>query len=163
MYAAAQTVGLLKSSNGGSTWAVVDTAAGFQNQTLLAVAVHPTDPTQVLLATSSNIWQSTNSGTSFSNVAAYSPVWMAYNPLVPSNVYASIADSQGGFLYSSTTGASWTIPDNIYIYPSQYVFHPTYSNVVFTAANQYTGASYTTVYVMWSILPAMAVGSKVLP
>lgn len=148
VYAAAQTVGLLKSS-GGLTWASVDASAGFQNLTLGGVAVNPCNPNQVLLSAGSSIYQITNGGISFAT-GPYLPLWIRFNPLTCTNVSASIGDWQGGFLYSNTSGASWTIPQNIYIYPTQYAFHPTYSNVVFAGAEQYTGASHDTVYIMWS-------------
>ncbi len=150
LYAAAQTAGLLKSGDGGLTWAVVDTAAGFQSQYLQGVGVHPSDPDQVLLSSGSNIWRSTNGGVSFSSAASYGPGWIRFNPLNPNNVYASIADWQGGFLFSGSAGASWSIPQSIYIYPHDYAFHPAYSNVVLAGAEQYTGAAIDTTYIMWS-------------
>ena len=172
VYAAAQTVGLLKSGDGGSTWTAVGGSYGFQNQPQNqgGVAVDPANPNHVLLSSGSNIWQSTTGGVSFTTVSSYTPRWIRFNPLTPANVTASIGDWQGGFLFSNTGGASWTIPQSIYIYPGQYGFHPTYSNVVFAAAEQYTGAAHDTPYIMWSNTggnggwqQSAAVGSGSLP
>jgi hypothetical protein len=150
IYAAANTAGLLKSANGGSTWVPLGTPESFASLPMGGLSVNPSNPNQVVVNAGSNVWESNDGGNTFSAVAAYTPYWIRFNPAAPADVTASIADWQGGFLFSGNGGSSWSIPQNIYIYPTNYIFHPSYANVVLTPANQYTGASMTTSYIMWS-------------
>ena len=81
---------------------------------------------------------------------ANGPSWMRFNPHTPTVVNASVSDWQGGFLRSTGTGASWSVPYFWYIYPLGYDYHPTLPGVVFSVANQYTGGALTTLHVVWS-------------
>ena len=158
VYAGVQTVGFLKSGDGGATWNPIGTAQGLQNHAVGGIAVHPNDPSTVLVGTqagndttTANIWFSSDGGSTFSAVAnGYAPGMFRFNPRNPNLVNTSIQDYQGGYLYSTNAGMTWAVPAFVYIYPGDYVYHPTLSNVVFSIGNQYTGAPLTSLYVLWS-------------
>lgn len=149
MYATADTVGVLKSTDTGSTWAPVGANAALQNLGLGGIAVSHTDPNTTVVSAGGNLKRSTDGGSSFGDVAAYS-AWLQFSPLDSSKALASIADWQGGFLYSGNAGISWSVPQSIYIYPGTYAFHPSNPNIVMTFANEYTGAALNSLYIMWS-------------
>ncbi len=148
-YAGAETVGLVKSTNGGATWSTVGTSQNFQNVSLGAVAISPSNSNQVLVS-STAIMKTIDGGNTFAPTTSFATGRIKFNPLNSSNVSASIGDWQGGFLFSGDGGTSWQVPQFIYTYPSNYTFHPTFSNIVFTVTNTYTGQSSDTVNVMWS-------------
>ena len=158
VFAGVQTEGYFRSADAGVTWSSIGAGQGFQNHVIGGIAVHPHDPTTVIVGTtagldtnSSNIWRSSDGGSTFSTVAnQYAPASFRFNPQNPNLVNTSIADWQGGYLYSTNTGASWFVPASVYIYPGDYVYHPTFSNVVFSVGNQYTGAPLTSLYILWS-------------
>src|SRR5208337_3040429 len=75
------------------------------------------------------------------NYALDGPGSIAFNPKNPSLVNASIQDFQGGFLYSKDGGSTWGVSDSTYVYPGNYAYHPTLSNIVFTRGSEYTGAA----------------------
>jgi hypothetical protein len=85
----------------------------------------------------------------------FSPSFFGFNPLNARLVNASVSDWQGGFLASQDAGATWTTPSELpfggYIYPGDYVFHPSFSNIVFSVGNHYTyGEPFDDVHVLWS-------------
>jgi Chitobiase/beta-hexosaminidase C-terminal domain/Clostridial hydrophobic W len=153
IYVGAQSVGVLKTTNGGGVWTTV---AVPQEEILSGLACHPQDPSIILISGygsgASTIWKSVDGGMSLSAVAnGYSPGVIAFNPTNPNLVNASIGDWQGGILDSSDAGTSWTVPSFWYAYAGPYVYHPNRSNIVFTVANQYTGAAINTVNLAYSI------------
>lgn len=154
IYAAAQGAGYFKSADGGTTWSPIGTAQGFQNMYVGGLGVHPQDPNVLVTSASGNFsggtWRTTDGGASFTQVSGYGSGWYRFNPLIPSNVSASIGDSQGGFLFSSNAGATWRVPHRQYIYPGNYDFHPALPNVVFGVGSEYTGYPVTSLYLMWS-------------
>ncbi len=154
MYAAVSAMGYLKTSDGGETWGLVGTGMGFESHTLGSVAVHPEDPD--VMVTGSNdgaprTWRTVDGGASFALThSTYRAGNFRFNPQAPNYVHGSVSDSQGGFVRSSDSGASWAVPYSRYIYTRRVDFHPDYPNLVFTGANQYTGAPVSTLYVLWS-------------
>ena len=158
IYVGVQTIGFMKSSDGGATWNLIGTGQNLQNLSLVALGVHPQDSNTLLVATAGGgdasnnvIWRSADGGSTFTQtIHGYAPGELRFNPLSPNFVSASIADFQGGFLFSSDIGSTWSVPAPQYIYPGDYVYHPKFSNIVLTVGNQYTGAPRDSVYTMWS-------------
>jgi Bacterial Ig domain len=155
VWAGVQGTGFLKSTDGGASWTAVGTAEGLGSQWLGAIAGHPYDPAVAAATTSDDagghLWKSADGGATFTQTATgYAPRWIRFHPHTPSVVNASVSDWQGGFLRSTDTAASWSIPYSWYIYPLNYDYHPTLANVVFSVADQYTGAALTTLHVVWS-------------
>lgn len=151
LYAAAQGVGYVKSADGGLSWTSI---GNMSHHSVGAVAVHPQNPNIMVTASydgTTRLWRTADGGTTFSATSTgYGPWHLRFNPLDPSYVHGPISDWQGGFLRSADAGATWSVPYWWYIYPTNFVFHPTLPNVVFSVAFQYTGAAQNTLWVVWS-------------
>lgn len=155
VYAGVQGMGFLKSTDGGMSWALIGMAQGLENDWIGAITAHPGDPDVIAATTSNNagghLWKSTDGGAAFTETAAgYYPRWIRFNPHTPAVVHATVSDWQGGFLRSTDTASSWSVPYSWYIYPLDFDYHPTLANVVFSLGDQYTGAALTTLHVVWS-------------
>jgi photosystem II stability/assembly factor-like uncharacterized protein len=120
--------GILKSSNGGSTWTLVGTDV-FSRRTISKIVVDPTDPNTVFaaigalatngLADNTGIWKSSNGGVTWTNttasistVAAYSDV--AMDPADNLTLYAAVGTpgiepsrTANGVYKTTDGGASW--------------------------------------------------------
>ncbi|MFZ1086775.1 MAG: MBG domain-containing protein, partial [Terracidiphilus sp.] len=156
IYAAEYATPLMKSMDAGGTWSFVGSV--FSNQLMNSVACDPQDDSLVLTSTypagapGDIAWKTTDGGATFHQVLSnYAVLDIAFNPHNPNLVNASTADSSGGYLYSSDAGDTWSVPDNTYMYPGQYAYHPTLPNVVFTTDSQYTGASVGNAYISYSV------------
>ncbi len=131
--------GFYRSTNGGSTWTAV--GGGVINNTVIAVAIHPTNANTVVVGTSGgglyrttdggNTWTAVNTGVSDTTI--YS---VAISKSNPSIVYA------GGYMWvyrSSNGGASWANADSSF--PAYYVeglaIHPTSSDRVWIGINRF--------------------------
>jgi hypothetical protein len=95
--------GLYKSTNGGSTWAIINNTS--QCCTLGGwVAVAPTG-SDVYIANSLGFWQSTNGGTAFTETLANTTLTgLSVTPNAASNVY--ITENATGVFRSTTNGSS---------------------------------------------------------
>ncbi|MCK5786686.1 MAG: T9SS type A sorting domain-containing protein [Candidatus Sabulitectum sp.] len=60
---------LFKTTNGGSSWSEI-AAAGYAGGTPYHMAVHPTDPNRIAVASSGGLYSTTNGGTSWSKVTS---------------------------------------------------------------------------------------------
>ncbi|HUB77239.1 MAG TPA: hypothetical protein VMB03_00515 [Bryobacteraceae bacterium] len=103
--------GILKSSDGGATWAVLGTQ--FSGTWIGAIAVSPANPQVVLVAGWGGIFRSANGGITWKSVlpgAMGSAV--VFNPANPSTVWAGMGESFGdgtnGIYQSSNGGVTWT-------------------------------------------------------
>ena len=129
--------GFYRTTNGGGSWEAV--GAGTINGTVIAVAIHPTNPNIVLVGTSGDgAYRSTDGGNSWTKVSSgltdstYFSV--AFAPSNPSVAY------MGGYewIYRSTDGgATWANADSSF--PTYYVeglaIHPTQPETVLVGAN----------------------------
>ncbi len=93
--------GLIKSTDGGASWSIVEDLEGIPVQD---VSYHPTDPLKMVLATQAGkVFQSTDGGDTWSEVNG-PPLsnigWITYNPYKPSEVWVSLMGAVG--LYKST-------------------------------------------------------------
>ena len=131
--------GFFRSTNGGSTWTAV--GGGVINNTVIAVAIHPTNANTVVVGTSGgglyrttdggNTWTAVNTGVSDTTI--YS---VAISKINPNIVYA------GGYMWvyrSTDGGASWANADSSF--PAYYVeglaIHPTSSDRVWIGINRF--------------------------
>lgn len=112
----AQTMGIMRTTNGGSSWTPVGVAQ-FGNQVVTRILYHPDNPSIVLALTAGStgdIWRSTDSGATWTATNAPSGNWddIDYGP-ISNNVRELYAvggnDSAGGRIVRSTDkGATWT-------------------------------------------------------
>ncbi len=99
------TVGLLKSTDGGTTWN--PTGLSFnapQYKMMSRVIVDPTNANIIYVATTGGIYKSTDASASFTKVLTGSFQSMELKPGTPSTIYACGVE----FYYSTNSGTSWT-------------------------------------------------------
>ncbi len=99
------SLGVLKSTDGGNTWASTGLSWTVQNQrTTSRILIHPTTTSTLLVATSNGIWRTTDGGTNWTQVRTGSFKDIKYHPTNPSIVYAA-----GTTFWRSTDGGiTWT-------------------------------------------------------
>ncbi len=96
------SIGVLKSTNGGATWAVTGlTAIPSTNLLIRRLIINPTNPQIVLAATNGGIYRTTNGGTNWSVVSGINAYDLEFKPGDPNTVYAS-----GAYFYLSTNGGA---------------------------------------------------------
>lgn len=93
VYAGVRTGGILKSSDGGQTWATAN--AGLTNLDMYALAVDPHNPQVLFASTQGGVFRSTNSGAR----------WQLFNRGLPAGGVAAFAiDPAGHTIYAGTQG-----------------------------------------------------------
>lgn len=102
-----KSVGVLKSTNGGVTWAetglswqVINLARGYK------LAIHPSNPAILFAATTEGLYKTTNSGSTWSVVQTGDFRDFEFKPFDPTIAYASTNNS---FYRSTNTGDTWTL------------------------------------------------------
>ncbi|MCH8902697.1 MAG: T9SS type A sorting domain-containing protein [Bacteroidetes bacterium] len=114
-----ESIGILKSTNGGSTWSTTGLTWSITSQKVIRrLLIHPTNPQILLAAASDGIWRTTDGGTTWTNVQ--SSDWfidIEFNPGNPSTVYATTYDDNGSaeFHRSTNEGLTWTA---LWVFPS---------------------------------------------
>ena len=102
--------GILKSTNGGSSWTL--TTGPFNQVSIGGLAVHPTNNNTVLAATTAGLYRSTDGGSTWSLVLSGAATAVVFNPSNGNTAYAAIGyingSSSNGIYTSSNQGASWT-------------------------------------------------------
>jgi len=151
IYAVVHQEGVLRSADSGRTW---DTT-GFSRIGISTVATHPTNPNIIFVdgwdpTTRTGIWKSTDGGITWRAVYGEGAHHVAFHPLDPSKMFASIGDTPGGILMSTNGGESWFNPQWHYIYPSEYAFHPTDPDKIWVGYSQYWGPSVNRMGVAYS-------------
>lgn len=96
-------VGVLKSTDGGSTWATIQ--GPFLNNHIGGIAVDPNNSQNVLAAFEGGIERSTDGGSTWTQVFANNTDRVLFDPKNPGVAYASGVDS---VLKSTNSGATWT-------------------------------------------------------
>lgn len=104
------SIGVYKSTNGGTTWSATGlTYLTTASKLVYRLLVHPTN-TQILIASTSNgIYKSTDGGTSWAQKNANSVVDLEFKPGDPTIVYGSSRNFGDGYFFKSTnTGDNWS-------------------------------------------------------
>lgn len=142
-YSNPYTLGLMKSTDGGTTWNNTSLQFLYSDQpTIQRVLIHPTQPNILLVSvgavngTPKGIWRSTDNGTTWNNVYGGSKYDMEFNPGNPNIVYAS---AYGYLLRSTDAGATWSTMTST-VFPSSGL---TSAKIAVTPANP------NVVYVQW--------------
>ena len=99
--------GLLKSTDGGTTWATTSLPIGSFNL-IHRVLINPNDPSILLVATSSDLYRSTDSGATWSVASTLYFRTMEFKPGDPNTVYAATYNN-ANFYRSTDAGATWAI------------------------------------------------------
>jgi len=100
-------VGVLKSTNGGTTWAETGlTAVVLGNARGYKLAMHPSNSSILFAVTGSGIFKTVNSGTTWTEVQSGSFRDFEFKPGTPATAYASTSTS---FYRSTDTGDNWTL------------------------------------------------------
>ena len=100
-------VGVLKSTNGGATWAETGlTADDLGGQRGYKLAMHPSNSSILFAVTGNGIFKTENSGTTWTQVQSGNFRDLEFKPGSPATVYASTSNS---FYRSTDTGDNWTL------------------------------------------------------
>lgn len=106
------SIGVLKSTDGGSTWSTTGlTYTVSQKKILSKILVHPSTYSTLYVAGTDGILKSTNGGTTWTNIYSAKAVYdIEFKPGDPTTIYASTKDYSGAplILVSTNSGSSWT-------------------------------------------------------
>ncbi len=98
--------GILKSTDGGTSWNATAFAYSVQNFVIVSrIIVHPSQPNIVIAASSNGIYKSTNGGANWSQKYSSSTKDMVMVPSNPNYLYAT---SGGTIVRSTNAGETWT-------------------------------------------------------
>ena len=97
---------LLRSDDGGATWATLPSAALAATGGVLALDAHPTDPEGVFAATANGLWRSEDAGATWSATRLTGSPVTTVRQLDGGTLWAFIVGA--GLQRSSDGGASWT-------------------------------------------------------
>lgn len=104
------SIGVLKSTNGGTTWNTTGLSfAKNLGKKVFCLAIHPSDNSMLFASTSDGILKSTDGGTSWVNKSIY-PVWrIAFKPGDPTIMYGAgeVYSGSQWFARSTNTGETW--------------------------------------------------------
>jgi photosystem II stability/assembly factor-like uncharacterized protein len=100
-------VGVLKSIDGGATWALSNTGMG--NRVVNALLMHPSNPNILIAGTTNGVYRSINGGATWTIAAGGltggDVMDMAFHPTAPDTVYAFRSSNQ--FWRSIDNGINW--------------------------------------------------------
>jgi hypothetical protein len=107
----AQSIGVLKSTNGGTSWSSTGlTWVAGNYKYIRQMAIHPSSTSTLLAATNDGLYRTTNGGTSWTKVVSGDFYDVKFKPGTPATIYAATENK----LYRSTdTGASWSVSSTI--------------------------------------------------
>ena len=112
LYGDTKSIGVLKSTNGGSTWSATGLNWNVTSEKLIRrLIINPSNPQILIAAASDGIWRTTNGGTTWSNVQSGYFMDLEFKPTDPTIVYASTYDASGGnakIYLSTNSGGSWS-------------------------------------------------------
>lgn len=102
------SVGILKSTDGGVTWNTTGlTFTLSQQRTVNRLLLHPTNSSILYAATSIGVYKTTNAGSSWSVITSNVYADMEFKPGTPATIYGS---NYNGDIYRSTNdGSTWTM------------------------------------------------------
>ncbi len=106
------SVGVLKSTDGGSTWSTTGLSyTTSQKKVLSKMLIHPNTTSTIYVAGTDGILKSTDSGVSWTNIySSETVIDLEFKPGDPTTIYASTEDYWGAvlILVSTNSGSSWT-------------------------------------------------------
>ena len=101
-----RSIGLLKSTNGGATWAATGLSNNVSNNFLIRrVIINPNNTQILLVATNTGIYRTANGGTSWTQVTTNSTFDLEFKPGNPNVVYSSGTS----FRWSTNGGVTFTV------------------------------------------------------
>lgn len=108
-------IGVLKSTDGGNTWAATGLNWGVNLQrTIRRLIINPTNPQILIAATSAGIWRTTDGGTNWTQVSSINAYDVEFKPTNPNIVYAGggATATTVSFYRSTNGGTSFTAISN---------------------------------------------------
>jgi hypothetical protein len=107
-----QSIGVLKTTNGGTTWFPTGLSWNVTNFIRgYKLKMHPTNANILFAATTSGIYKTTNGGTSWTNPISTGTIWdIEFKPGDPTIMYATrrLGSGAGQFWRSTDSGDTWT-------------------------------------------------------
>ena len=116
------------------------------SEAIVSIALHPTNPKILYVATNDAVYKSRDGGESwekFPNFSARRVTTVAIDPQLPATIYAG---TMGDAVYKSPDGGQHWLPHNVGLkehvsFVNQFVFHPALSEKIYAATT--VGAFYT--------------------
>lgn len=107
-------LGVLKSTNAGSTWTMLSGPFAAGRMYIGSIAVHPTNANIVLAGTSSGVYLTTDGGTTWTLVlSGADATGVMFNPSNGNTAYAALGSiggsSKNGVYVSTNAGSTWTL------------------------------------------------------
>jgi photosystem II stability/assembly factor-like uncharacterized protein len=122
------------------------TACGNQDDAVVSIALHPTNPKILYVATNEAVHKTRDGGRSWEQFPSFSArrvTTIAIDPKLPATIYAG---TMGDAVYKSPDGGQHWLPHNVGLkehvsFVNQFVFHPALSEKIYAATT--VGAFYT--------------------
>ena len=110
-----KSIGLLKSTNGGTSWTNVLSAEQWEGVLMRKVLIDPAFPDYVYVASNLGVFQSTDAGVSWSLILAGYFIDLEFNPGNSDIVYAATFDASGNAQVYTTVdfGQNWNQTTNL--------------------------------------------------
>jgi photosystem II stability/assembly factor-like uncharacterized protein len=113
-------------------------ACNKQSESVVSIAVHPTKPSTLYVATNDAVFKSRDNGATWSRMPTFSArrvTTVAIDPQFPATLYAG---TMGDAVYKSPDGGQHWLPHNVGLkehvsYVNQFIFHPQDSQTIFAA------------------------------
>jgi photosystem II stability/assembly factor-like uncharacterized protein len=126
-------------------WLVV-TGCQKDSEAIVSIALHPTNPSILYVATNDAVYKSRDGGDTWEKFPSFSArrvTTVAIDPQLPATVYAG---TMGDAVYKSPDGGQHWLPHNVGLkehvsFVNQFVFHPALSEKIYAATT--VGAFYT--------------------
>lgn len=125
---------------------LVGTACQKDSEAIVSIALHPTNPNILYVATNDAVYKSRDGGGTWEKFPSFSArrvTTVAIDPQLPATVYAG---TMGDAVYKSPDGGQHWLPHNVGLkehvsFVNQFVFHPAMSEKIYAATT--VGAFYT--------------------
>jgi len=114
-------------------------ACGDSSEAIASIALHPTNPSIMYVATNDAVYKTRDSGRSWEQFPAFSSrrvTTLAIDPQLPATVYSG---TMGDAVYKSPDGGQHWLPHNVGLkehvsYVNQFVFHPVRNETIYLAS-----------------------------
>jgi photosystem II stability/assembly factor-like uncharacterized protein len=129
---------LLLVSTGAALSFATLAACGDSSDTITSIALHPTNPNIVYVATNDAVYKTRDGGESWEQFPTFSSrriTTLAIDPQLPATVYTG---TMGDAVYKSPDGGQHWLPHNVGLkehvsYVNQFVFHPVRTEIIYLA------------------------------